>query len=116
IPDGTANTIFFTEKIRYTINCTGCCNNYRDNYWPDWGPIISSQDCSEPTGVAAMFQSNCIGSPSNCDGNRASSPHAVGIQVGLGDGSVRFVSNGVQPATWWAAMTPAGSEVLGSNW
>jgi prepilin-type N-terminal cleavage/methylation domain-containing protein/prepilin-type processing-associated H-X9-DG protein len=116
IQDGTSNTIFYTEKLQSTFNCTGCCNNYRDNYWPDWGPLISSPDCSFPTGVAAMFQTNCKGVPSSCDGNRASTPHTGGINAALADGSVRFVSGGVSPATWWAAMTPTGGEVLGSDW
>jgi hypothetical protein len=44
------------------------------------------------------------------------SAHTAGINVGLGDGSVRFVSQGVSPNTWWSAMTPAGNEVLGSDW
>src|SRR5262249_633545 len=106
LEDGTSNTIFYTEKLRPTFNSTGCCNNYNDNSWPDWGPIISSADCSEPTGIAAMFQSNCSGNPSTCDGNRASTPHTGGINVALADGSVRYVSAGVSPSTWWAAMTP----------
>jgi len=114
--DGTSQTIFYTEKIRLTFNCTGCCNNYDNNYWPDWGPIISSADCSEPTGAAAIFQTGCRGVPSNCDGNRASSPHPGGIETGLADGSVRFVTQGVTPNTWWAAMTPSGGEILGNDW
>jgi prepilin-type N-terminal cleavage/methylation domain-containing protein/prepilin-type processing-associated H-X9-DG protein len=116
LSDGTSTTIFYTEKLSNTFNCSGCCNNYCDNFWPDWGPLISSGDCSEPTGAAAMFQTNCTGAVSSCDGNRASSPHATGINAAMADGSVRFVGNGVQPTTWWSAMTPAGSEVLGSNW
>jgi prepilin-type N-terminal cleavage/methylation domain-containing protein/prepilin-type processing-associated H-X9-DG protein len=133
IADGTSNTIFYTEKIRRTWNCSGCCNNYNNNYWPDWGPIISSSNCSEPTGVAAMFQvvsDNLSPAPgrlcktfvpgqqgvSPCDGNRASSPHTGGINAALADGSVRFVSQGVTPATWWSAMTPSGGETLGPDW
>jgi prepilin-type N-terminal cleavage/methylation domain-containing protein len=122
IQDGTSNTTFYTEKLAETFNCTGCCNNYDDNYWPDWGPLISSADCSEPTGAAAIFQTGCKLTVSGgrqasaCDGNRASSPHTAGINVALGDGSVRFVAAGVSPATWWSAMTPAGGEVLGSDW
>jgi len=116
ITDGTSQTIFYTEKLRRTFNCSGCCNNYDDNYWPDWGPIISSSDCGDPTGVAAMFQTNCTGDPSSCDGNKASSPHTGGINAAMADGSVRFVSASVTPTTWWSAMTPAGGEVLGSNW
>jgi len=116
IQDGTSNTIFFTEKLQYTYNCTGCCNNYNDNYWPDWGPIISSSDCSEPTGTAAMFQTNTKGIPSAADGNRGSSDHTGGINAALGDGSVRFVSASISPATWWAAMTPSAGDQLGGNW
>jgi len=115
--DGTSNTIFYTEKLSQTNICTNCCNNYCDNYWPDWGPIISSppEDCNQPSGVAAMFQVNCIGDVSSCDGNRASSPHDSGINAALADGSVRFVSASVSPTTWWSAMTPDGKEVPG-NW
>jgi len=40
----------------------------------------------------------------------------VVIQVLLGDGSVRIVSASVDPATWWAAMTPTGGETLGNGW
>jgi len=118
IPDGTSNTIFYTEKLRRTFNCTGCCNNYDDNYWPDWGPIISSADCNEPTGPAALLQTNCktLGGVSQCDGNRASSPHTGGINAALADGSVRFVTGSISAATWWAAMTPGSSDLLGSDW
>jgi prepilin-type N-terminal cleavage/methylation domain-containing protein len=116
LPDGTSNTIFYTEKLSLTFNCTGCCNNYCDNFWPDWGPLISSADCSMPTGNAAMFQTKTSGYPSSADGNRASTDHPGGIIVGLGDGSIRSVTPSVSPATWWAAMTPNGGETLGSNW
>ena len=45
----------------------------------------------------------------------ASTAHPA-IQVGLGDGSVRTLSSGVSPATWAAALTPAGGETLGNDW
>lgn len=116
IQDGTSNTIFFTEKVSLTSFCQSCCNNYVDNFWPDWGPLISSSDCNMVTGNAAMFQNRPVGYPANADGGRASGDHTGGINVGLGDGSVRFVSTGVGPATWWAALTPASGDLLGSNW
>jgi prepilin-type N-terminal cleavage/methylation domain-containing protein len=111
LADGTSNTILFTEKLAH-------CNsgNYQDNFWPDWGPLISSSDNGMPTGNAAIFQPQPVGTPAQCDGGRASSAHTSGINVGLGDGSVRFVSNGVSPATWWAALTPANGDITGSNW
>jgi prepilin-type N-terminal cleavage/methylation domain-containing protein len=43
----------------------------------------------------------------------ARSRHAQGVNLLLGDGSVRFVRDGVAPATWMALGTRAGGEVLG---
>jgi hypothetical protein len=37
-------------------------------------------------------------------------------QVLLGDGSVKGVRDGTSPATWYAATTPDGGEVLGNDW
>jgi prepilin-type N-terminal cleavage/methylation domain-containing protein/prepilin-type processing-associated H-X9-DG protein len=42
----------------------------------------------------------------------ASSYHAGGVNVGLLDGSVRFVKDGVGRTTWWALATRSGGEVI----
>jgi prepilin-type processing-associated H-X9-DG protein len=47
---------------------------------------------------------------------RAVSPHTGGINVGMGDGSTRLVSQGISQYSWYAASTPASGEVLGSDW
>lgn len=44
------------------------------------------------------------------------SPYPTGILVGLEDRSVRFLSGTVSESTFWSAVTPAGGEVLGSDW
>jgi prepilin-type N-terminal cleavage/methylation domain-containing protein/prepilin-type processing-associated H-X9-DG protein len=113
-PDGTSNTIFYTDKL-------ALCNtgNYPDNYWPDWGPVISSNDEGDPTGPGApgpQIKPTITNGAGNCNGGVASSPHTGGINVGLGDGSVRFVSGSISTTTWWYALTPNGGEVLGNNW
>jgi hypothetical protein len=42
--------------------------------------------------------------------------HTSVMNVALGDGSVRSLSNGMSGTTWWAACTPAQGEVLGADW
>ena len=112
LPDGTSNTIFFPEKIAW-------CNagSYPDNYWPDWGPIVGSSDLGHPSLAASVPQFQPAGGgPAVCDGGRASTKHTGGLVTGMGDGSVRVVGPSVNGLTWWAALTPAGGETLGSNW
>ncbi|MFM7151071.1 MAG: H-X9-DG-CTERM domain-containing protein, partial [Gemmataceae bacterium] len=111
IKDGTSNTIFYTEKL--SLCATG---SYPDNYWPDWGPILTSGDLGHPLGVASIPQFNVAGSPGECEGGRPSSPHSGGINVALGDGSVRFVGQNVSGLSWWTAMTPASGDVAGTDW
>jgi prepilin-type N-terminal cleavage/methylation domain-containing protein len=110
ISDGTTQTIFFTEK---TAACVG--------FWPDWGPSIADGSGGwQATGPAAMFLVQPK-PPTNCGGiygpqAPAISNHSQGINVALGDASVRFVSAGLSPSTWWAALTKDQNDVLGSDW
>ena len=124
IPDGTSNTIFITDKLALCSSGT-----YPNNYWPDWGPVHSSDEVDgyefpSPgnnynngtySGVAIQFQPKGS-NPANCDGGRASTPHTSGMNAGMGDGSVRMVASGVSNKTYFFALTPAGGEVLGSDW
>jgi prepilin-type N-terminal cleavage/methylation domain-containing protein len=119
IQDGTSNTIFFTEKQVQSYGSSGWAPDNGLNYWGDWGPMIACNNadngCSgQPLGPAAIFQVQ----PRNNsgDGNRANSPHTAGINVGMGDGSVRFVSQGVSGATWWSALTANNGDILGPDW
>jgi len=118
--DGTSNTILYTDKYAHCY--TG---NYSNNYWPDWGPVFSSPDDGQvtlsavppPDLITPQIQPRMRGDGNGqCSGNGPSSGHTAGINVGLGDGSVRFVSGSITLQTWFAACTPAGGETLGSNW
>jgi prepilin-type N-terminal cleavage/methylation domain-containing protein len=141
ITDGTSNTIFFTETYAGgTYNQTD-----QSLWWWDYNSFMTTRasngDCGSlnfgstlsyngspcPTCVVPMIQPSpqfCKtstqawgwgGAASTCM-CRAVSPHTAGINVGMGDGSVRFVSGSITLATWFAACTPAGGETLGSNW
>jgi prepilin-type N-terminal cleavage/methylation domain-containing protein len=125
ITDGTSNTIFITEKeVMSYGGQTGWSPDSGFNCWSDWGPAISSIEGGQPTGVNAMFivqpRKGCANTGQGTgwcgDGNKANSPHTGGINTGLGDGSVRFVAQGVSPITWWHALTPDQGDLLGSDW
>ena len=90
------------------------------SFWPDWSESLADASWPQPTGPAAMFQmappGNACPYAAGDTAYVATSPHTSGILVGLADGSVHLVSQGVSPNTWWYAMTPQGGEVLGNDW
>src|SRR5262249_2894111 len=56
---------------------------------------------------------DCSNASHNPGQAAARSAHPGGVNVLLGDGSVRFVTNRVDPVTWQGLATRAGGEVLG---
>jgi prepilin-type N-terminal cleavage/methylation domain-containing protein len=108
ISDGTSNTIFFTEQ---RSSCT--------SFWPDWSTSIVDPSWGQPTGPASLFIQQPPGTScpwSSQSSYVATAPHTAGINVALGDGSVRNVSRGISGWTWWYALTPAGGEPPQPDW
>ena len=133
ISDGTSNTIFFTET--YAGGNYNFSNAQTNLWWWDYNtfqtPPSSNGDCGPLNYVGAAYPPLIAPSPQYCNSNfaptswggnfsvcgcRATSPHAGGINVGLGDGSVRTLSGSVSGLTFYAACTPGGGETLGSDW
>jgi prepilin-type N-terminal cleavage/methylation domain-containing protein len=107
-PDGTSNTIGFAEKY---ARCNGNGTLWAHGQWnPNWEPAFAVWE----TGPGSKFQIQPVGSA--CNPQLASTSHGSGMVSALCDGSVRTISAGVSPNTWWAACTPAGGEVLGPDW
>jgi prepilin-type N-terminal cleavage/methylation domain-containing protein len=138
ITDGTSNTIFFTET--YSLgNIPPPPNPIQPNLWwwdyngfetppesyydADCGGVVSFGPAylpliTPPVGYCltnTVPQTTWNGTFSIC-GCRAVSPHTAGINVGMGDGSVRFLAQGISGTTWMSACTPQGGEVLGPDW
>jgi hypothetical protein len=79
------------------------------------GPVTAPSGCNPSTVPYRPFQiapRGCI----PCDPRVAQTPHVGGMLTGMGDGSVRVVSPTISDFTYWAAVTPAGSESLGPDW
>lgn len=109
-PDGTSNTLLFAEKY---ARCHDMGTAWARVDTDPWQPAF----CAFVHGPASKFQVRPTPFDSGaCDPGRASTAHPGGIQVCLADGSVRTISPGISPETWWAACTPSGGEVLSNDW
>jgi len=132
IPDGTANTVMFAERY---ANCSTAppTNGCTLPAWA-WNTILNGGDgWSSPTfGAAndgidqmnhqgAQYYYGTIGfqggpSAEQCNWYVTQGGHTGAMEVGMGDGSVRVVSQGMTYTTWSYACTPSGGEPLGSDW
>jgi prepilin-type N-terminal cleavage/methylation domain-containing protein len=127
--DGTSNTIVFAEK--YMI-CGPSGGRHAAFYWGE-----TCLDCGSPStyvgacnrlgdppsvGSPPMFYNSVTLPPqakppvNACNPCMLQAPSDGGILVGLGDGSVRLVSNGISQVTWARAVSPNDGNVLGPDW
>ena len=100
-PDGTSNTLLFTEKYQVCGTGTGAIQNYwfgseygNSAAWL-WAPVVTGAELLGPAGQFAggdFLPSNLAVAPDSCNPMAPSGPHASGILVGLADGGVRFVT------------------------
>jgi Tfp pilus assembly protein PilE len=94
IPDGVSNTVFFAE--RYQIcNQTPCAWAYSGQ--SEWAPMFAYS-------TVARFQQQPP--QAQCNPALAQAIHSGGIQVGMGDASVRTVRSSVDPKSWWLGICP----------
>jgi prepilin-type processing-associated H-X9-DG protein len=103
IPDGTSNTFAFGERYQ---TCDGGPNAWAYDGVSSWTPAFAFTSTGKP---------QVRPEPKQCDPSLPQTPHGSGIQMAMADGSVRTVSPSISAQTWWAACTPAGGEVLGSD-
>lgn len=128
ISDGLSNTICLTEH--YAFNCNGAQFSW---FWSEdpitfWNPVLHVNSTGRRSSFAdvgdVMSDSNSTPTVTfqvrpqidDCNPRVPQSPYPGGLLAGLGDGSVRTIAPGISPATFWAAVTPAGGEVPGNDW
>jgi prepilin-type processing-associated H-X9-DG protein len=122
--DGSANTIAFAEH--YAV-----CRRRTFHYWEATGfssarpafadrgdvvPVTAGlPPISTPSiGNALTFQA--APALNDCAATLAQTPHANGMIVAMGDGSVRVLSPGISVSTYWALVTPRGGELTMDWW
>jgi prepilin-type N-terminal cleavage/methylation domain-containing protein len=144
VPDGLSNTIFFTEhysgchrpnrRVYFGLFVGGSSNRHGDGmhlaatfadagYHPllptspplcDFHPITTGHPPRSTARKDVTFQ---VRPPvDRCDPRRPNAASSRGLQVGMGDGSVRVISVGISSHVFWGAVTPAGGEILGGDW
>jgi prepilin-type processing-associated H-X9-DG protein len=143
LTDGTSNTVLFSEKLRGTgqpnprtdmfilQNTNTLDSTYQSCSALDTStalPLTSKQGWSWVMGEMCCTSYNHVMPPNTttCSGigftggmrNMAmavppSSAHTGGVNALLGDGSVRFISNNIDLATWRALGTRNRGEVIG---
>jgi prepilin-type N-terminal cleavage/methylation domain-containing protein len=122
-PDGTSNTIYIADKYAH---CTNSIFKEGGSLWAYWIADSSIQPLHGGFALS-IWNGYCVGPSSkfivqplpylgNCDPTLASSPHIGGINIGMVDGSTRFLSANVSALTWWALCTPASGDVPGDDW
>jgi prepilin-type N-terminal cleavage/methylation domain-containing protein/prepilin-type processing-associated H-X9-DG protein len=113
--DGTSNTAAVTE-IRKSPN-----NDSRGALFADAGSVQYTHDFLPNEAVADATERCVTSTDMPCTSPGSNGPHRLtarsyhtgGVNVLLFDGSVRFVSQGIDRPTWQAIGSMAGNETLG---
>lgn len=107
VPDGNSHTIFYAEH--YSI-CAGT-----EFLFPEYGGTsfanrYAGQAHPAQVPLPSPFQERPRSA--DCDPKYAQAAGRSGMYCAMGDGSVRLFAATVNPPVFWAAVTPAGGELL----
>ncbi len=127
ISDGTAHTLLTAELIVGGPCSIRGVHSYDEGpvFMADYTPNDRTPDdtrwCDKTDGVSSdapckpsddNTNNGTLGSFFNMVRHTSRSHHPGGVNAGLCDGSVRFVSEDIDLVTWQAMSTPAGGEVV----
>lgn len=114
--DGTSHTIMFATRMAY---CGDGGSRFEADPTSAWGAFFGAHAASQSahtTDTASTFLlaptiAQCVPTPL-----MAHSFGTVGLQVALGDASVRNIGPGISPESWNRAMQPNDGLQLGADW
>jgi prepilin-type N-terminal cleavage/methylation domain-containing protein len=112
ITDGLSNTLFVCDKPHTLSYCSwvGCPTGAANPFLlapPNFG--------AETTLVMCHAGATGPNTQGVFDADSTWSPHQVGVPYLFGDGSVHFISNGIDIPAWSALATRAGGEVVNGS-
>ncbi len=124
--DGTSNSILYAEKYSQPNPPDPWAIDWGGNTWWEWAPKFAV-DYTGPKSkflVQPSFQycqatqvpAEWLGGNKNICAIVATTGHSGGMNVVLGDGSVRLLSASMSGVTWWNAVTPSDGTPLGNDW
>jgi len=98
---------------------TGASNNTGYCWFatvPQWSMAVSYNHHIPPNTPSCTYPSDPnMGWGGTFAGITAVSKHPGGVNVGFGDGSVKFIKNTINLQTWWAIGTRNSNEVVSSD-
>jgi prepilin-type N-terminal cleavage/methylation domain-containing protein len=136
MPNGTSNTAMIAERY---ANCN-IDGNIKSPYWSYWAyvqpspgacqaaagfgwttamnPALYSGGNPEADYSAGTLTFQVAPKPTDCTSAITQTAHPGGMQVGLGDGSVRSVSGSISVTTWRIVCNDPkfAGQVVGSDW
>lgn len=121
--DGLSNCIWFAEMYA-TCGWTGDINMMYGSLWADSNSIWRAAFCTNSmyktppnTGYPPCAKFQVMPNwRTECDPSRPQTPHSAGINVGLGDGSARFVGEAISETIWARVCDPRDGQLLGPGW
>jgi prepilin-type N-terminal cleavage/methylation domain-containing protein len=115
--DGTSNTIAFAEHFSKCQNVIYLYHVYEPRFmWIHRATFADKRYGDEVPENGVIPEETFQVMPTVCNSHVAQTPHAAGMLVALADGSGRIISPSISRATYWAAVTPAGNDLLGTDW
>ena len=127
--DGTSNTIMFAERYKVCASNTSNGNTQPGwavhptsyNYAANDAPVYGWRDTGWQLNYNPSYKEGSTTFQARpalnaCDYRVTQTSHTGGMEVTLGDGSVRSVAPSISLMTWVNACDPRDGNVLGNDW